>query len=93
VVDVDLLAGFTPTNGEEFDLANYSGTLSGSFSGIIGSDASDWQVVDLPGSVDLRFESGVVTHGVPEPGAWMDLTFMVALVLGSRFIRWRTQPR
>jgi fibronectin-binding autotransporter adhesin len=88
IVDVDLLDGFTPTNGEEFALIDYSGSLTGAIAGIIGSDATEWTIVNLPGSVDLRFGSRVVNN-VAEPSAWVDLAFMGALALGFPLIRRR----
>jgi hypothetical protein len=54
-----------------------------------------WQIAGAGGfqTSTTGFELAVVTHAVPEPHAWVDLAFMVVMVLGSRLIRWRMQPR
>jgi hypothetical protein len=41
----------------------------------------------------VNLASGGVTHDVPEPGAWIDLAFMVAMVLGSRLLSRRFQAK
>jgi hypothetical protein len=52
----------------------------------------DWTIIDMPGSVDLRFGAPVV-NGVPEPSAWMDETFLALMVLRYPLIRRRSRAR
>jgi len=65
-VDISLLGGFVPADNQEFELIGYSGGKSGAFSGVTGSDASEWTVLYNPGQVDLEFNASIVTHPVPD---------------------------
>src|ERR1017187_6939436 len=68
-VDISLLGGFVPANNEEFELINYSGAKLGAFSGVTGSDASEWTVVYNPGQVDLEFNASIGPPPVPDRGS------------------------
>lgn len=71
ILDINLLNGFTPTNGETFELIGYTGVESGIFSTITGSDAGFWTVLLENDQVDLAFNSSgsTTTSTVPDVGS------------------------
>jgi hypothetical protein len=85
-LDINLLGGFTPTNGETFELIGFSGTETGAFSGISAADRADWTVLYQAGQVDLEFTGNAApTSNTPEPNfAWLYPVLALALVLGWR---------
>ena len=77
ILDINLLNGFTPTNGETFELIGYTGVESGIFSTITGSDAGFWTVLLENDQVDLAFNSSgsTTTSTVPDAGStWLLLS-------------------
>ena len=70
-LQINLLGGFTPFQGELFTLMTLTGGIeTGAFSGITGSDASDWIVLYGGNNVELEFGSAV-----PEPSTWAMILF------------------
>jgi hypothetical protein len=84
---IDLLGGFTPFRGELFTLMTLTGGIEmGVFSGITGSDASDWIVLYGGNNVELEF--GV--SAVPEPSTWAMLLIGFA---GIGFMAYRRKSK
>jgi fibronectin-binding autotransporter adhesin len=84
-LDINLLGGFTPADSQIFELASFTGAESGVFSGIIGSDASDWTVLYNPGQVDLEFNKPI--GGVPDTTSTLTLLgpgLVLLALLGRR---------
>jgi hypothetical protein len=83
ILQINLLRGFTPFNGQLFDLISFSGVESGQFSGILGASQAFWTVLYNPnnnGKVDLQYNHPV--SGVPEPNfVFLNLAVGLALVL------------
>jgi hypothetical protein len=79
-LEINLLGGFTPTDGQIFDLIAFSGEEINEFSKIIAADSADWRVLYNPndnGQVDLEFDTGV-----PEPNfVFLHVALALALVL------------
>jgi hypothetical protein len=88
ILDIALLDGFTPTNGETFELMDYTGAESGIFSTITGSDAGFWSVLLESGQVDLEFNSSgsTITNTVPDVGSTL-LLFSAGLASLALFGR------
>ena len=88
-LDIDLLGRAAPTSGSVFELASYTGSISGGFSEIEGFNASDWTLVyTTPGQVDLEYNAGSA-QGVPDPGSTLVLLSggMIALALAGGRVR------
>jgi hypothetical protein len=89
-LDVDLIGAFTPVNNQEFTLMDFTGTETGTFSEIIGSDAADWTVLYFGHQIDLEFNaSGSGVGSVPESASTFTLLCVggACLALARRRLR------
>jgi hypothetical protein len=82
-LEINLVGGFDPTNGEIFELASYTGSETGAFAGITGSDAGDWTVLYKPGQVDLEFDARKVSDSSPT-SLLLDAGLFVLVLAGVR---------
>jgi hypothetical protein len=86
LLNVDLLSGYTPVIGDVFDVLSYTGSETGAFSGIVGSDAGDWTVFYgtlNSGQIDLELTTAISTGGGGSaPDASSSLLLLGCGVLG-----------
>ncbi|HTT17731.1 MAG TPA: PEP-CTERM sorting domain-containing protein, partial [Candidatus Sulfotelmatobacter sp.] len=96
LLDIELLNGFTPTDGETFDIMDavlISGTFANAPTTGFEMDGFDWTITYDPGEIVLDAVSPVSGGGggggtnVPEPSSFV---LLVAAMIGLGILRiWR----